>query len=402
MAALHSDMLRAVRRFAFMLVLAGCLPTVDVEPPRLCEALAVQPTPALIARDTVTTIDVPFIASDCLPEGVTVTVDVLDSENLPVQFEVALEQSGRSAIAHVELLPRHRGPLSIVAVFEPGLGRVVRSTVVVDSPAQSSFRETVETPCTVEALTTFGISLCQRPNTVTAWRDGMLLQSLPALGMAVSGETVWRIGPERFVDRGLDFLVREPDVALPFTFDGVLLADGPEVLWVVSDARATRLRFDGMGLVVSAELSLPRGLCEGAPDFGAAAGGLFLACRSRAAHSRLCRFEWLGLNAVRCTEFEGDLLGLDDDHLWVVTGDVLVRAGLDDSVRFLLPPRMVPRAPARFLDRSSWPIGVDDLGTTVLFTPQAMELAPTSVEVLSHGPRGVLVIRDGARGLLPR
>lgn len=394
------------RLAAILVVLSGCLQTIDVEPPKVCEVLPFRAMPKIIARDTTAPLDVPFIADACLPEGVSATIEVFDEQNLPVLFSSTLEVGGRSAIAHLEVLPRHVGELHVIVTFEPSLGRVVRSTLVVEPPPVAAFKPAIDGACDEEALTASGTWVCRLQNEVTVWRNGMLLQSLPATAMTAADDSVWLVAPgqlERFVDRGLDFLVRAPDFAVPFVQpDTALLGSGSDTLWTVDGARATRSHLDATGLVNDAELSLPRGLCSTAASFTATTDALVMTCSSRAAHTRLCRFGASGIGDSRCVELEGTLLGLDDDHVWLSIDGAVLHAGLDDSTRIVLPPGFSVDAPRRFFEATSWPIASDGKGATVLITREGLQLPPAGLDVRGHGARGVLVQRDGVRSLLGR
>jgi hypothetical protein len=172
-------------RWAIVFLCAtACLPTVDFDPPAICEVLPFRAPPSVIPRGVVSELDVPLIDGNCLPSGVTANVEIYDSENLPVQFELDLRSAGRSAIARLSVLPQRPGPLQIFVTFEPGLGRTTR-TLFVAEPALPPLPDfSVATPCTTEALTTQGTWICQLASTITVWRDGMLLQTFPSLAMA--------------------------------------------------------------------------------------------------------------------------------------------------------------------------------------------------------------------------
>ncbi|MFT3707396.1 MAG: hypothetical protein QM817_06980 [Archangium sp.] len=391
---------------ATFFLLTGCLQTIDVEPPKVCEVLPFRELPKIIPRDTTSPLDVPFITDACLAEGVTATIELFDEQNLPVLFSSTLEVGGRSAIAHLEVLPRHVGELHVIVTFEPSLGRVVRSTLVVDPPPLAEFKPAIDGPCEDEALTASGTWVCRLANEVTVWRQGMLLQSLPATAMTTADDSVWLVTPdqlERFVDRGLDFLVRAPDAAMPFVApDTALLGAGPDTLWTVDASRATRWRLDATGLVNDAELSLPRGLCATAASFTANTDALIMSCSSRAAHTRLCRFAASGIGDARCVELEGTLLGLDDEHVWLSIDGAVLHAGLDESTRIVLPPGFSVEAPSRFFETTSWPIASDGKGATVLITREGLQLPPAGLDVRGHGLRGVLVQRGGVRSLIGR
>jgi len=382
-------------RWAIVFLCAtACLPTIDLDPPAICEVLPFTAPPAVIPRGVVSELDVPLIVESCLPTGVTATVEIFDSENLPVQFESAVRSGGRSAIARLSVLPQRLGPLQIFVTFEPGLGRTTR-TLFVAEPALPPLPDFgVATPCTTEALTTQGAWICQLASTITVWRDGMLLQTFPSLAMAARGDVVWIAGPtslERFVDRGLDFLVREPDVGMPFSATGTLLAAGSDTVWSITEADFTRHQLDRPAVMAS----LPRGLCSGVKHFGVATGDdrLFMSCSSRPGHQRLCAFDVTNVEASDCLEVSGEAIGFANGILWLRDGDSITERSLVSS-RSLVPPASFTRASRStwFLDEG-WPLLTDPPSEEVLLVlpgPQPQP-PPSGGAVLGHGGGGSLV-----------
>lgn len=384
----------------------ACLPTIDLDPPAICEVLPFTAPPAVIPRGVVSELDVPLIVESCLPTGVTATVEIFDSENLPVQFESAVRSGGRSAIARLSVLPQRLGPLQIFVTFEPGLGRTIR-TLFVAEPALPPLPDFgVATPCTTEALTSQGAWICQLASTITVWRDGMLLQTFPSLGMAARGDVVWIAGPsalERFVDRGLDFLVREPDMAMPFSPTGTLIAAGSDTLWSVTETDFTRLQLDRPSVTAS----LPRGLCSGVKHFGVATGDdrLFMTCLSRPGHQRFCAFDVTNVEASDCLEVSGDAIGFANGVLWLREGDSIIERGLAGS-RSVVPPASFTSATRStwFLDEG-WPLLTDPLSAEVLLVLPGprLQLAPPGVTVLGQGEAGILIeLAGGRRAVISR
>ncbi|MBL8912932.1 MAG: hypothetical protein JNM17_19720 [Archangium sp.] len=393
--------------FFTFLVATGCLPTIDVDPPRVCEVLGIRPVPKIIPRDTTSTIEVPLIADDCLPDGVTATVEVFDSANEPVLFQSNVETSGRSSIARVTVLPRRIGELHVIVVFEPELGRTSRATLVVEPARAEVFSPEIDGPCTRETLTANGTWVCQLVNTITVWREGMLLQTLPALGLAGDANAVWLLSPdglERWVDSGLDFLQRVPDVKLPAVDADVLLAEGDDALWSVRKGVVTRLRLDGAALLREREFQLPRGLCAMGPRYAVSGDALTVACPSREAHTRLCRFP--SIEASRCVELDGSLVSVDRDQVWLSRSGTIVFAGLDAPEQSLaLPPGFTLESRTPYYLRDSWPVVSDATETHLLVRAQgdvglSLELAPLMLELRGHGAEGLIVGRGTERALL--
>jgi hypothetical protein len=394
-------------RWAIVFLCAtACLPTVDFDPPAICEVLPFRAPPSVIPRGVVSELDVPLIDGNCLPSGVTANVEIYDSENLPVQFELDLRSAGRSAIARLSVLPQRPGPLQIFVTFEPGLGRTTR-TLFVAEPALPPLPDfSVATPCTTEALTTQGTWIFQLASTITVWRDGMLLQTFPSLAMAARGDTVWIAGPtslERFVDRGLDFLVREPDVAMPFSTTGTLVAAGSDTVWSITDPDFPRHQLNRPPVTAN----LPRGLCAGVKRFGVATGDerLFMTCPSRVEHQRLCAFDVNAIEASPCRELTGDAIGFANGTLWLRDGMSITEATLTSS-RSVVPPPDFTRASASdwFLDEG-WPLLTDPLSDQVLLVLPGprLQLAPPGVTVLGQGEAGILVeLPTGRRAVISR
>lgn len=394
-------------RWAVLFLFAtACLPTIDLDPPEICEVLPFTAPPSVIPRGVVTELDVPLISDQCVPTGVMATVEIFDSENLPVQFESAVRSGGRSAIAHLSVLPQRLGPLQIFVTFEPSLGRVTR-TLFVAEPALPPMPDfSVATPCSREALTAHGAWVCQLASTVTVWRDGMLLQTFPSLAMAARGDSVWIAGPgslERFVDRGLDFFVRDPDVVMPFSATGTLIAAGTDLLWSVNETDFTLHRLDG----TSTTASLPRGLCVTAPRFGVATGDarLFMTCPSRAGHQRLCALDVANVETSDCLEVSGETIGFENGTLWLKVDTQIVERTLAGA-KTVSPPAEFSRATRSewFLDEG-WPLLSNPSSDAVLLVVPGpkLQLAPPGVTVLGQGEAGILVeVSPGRRAVISR
>jgi len=219
-----------VRVFLVLVVVtAGCLPVIDVPPPPTCDAsdagtstprgrsvLVGEPALVIISRS----------ASECpvVVDGVAVQAKVTDSQQQPLAADVTGPFArGRFISAEVRFTPTRPGVYGVEATFDPDLGTGTNQVVAVQSMSAGTVLASLPAsiPCVSEGLTSRGAWLCftevQGRGQVAVWRSGQALQAVTATGFQVVGDTVWvfnRGSLERFVDRGGDFLVREPDRVL--------------------------------------------------------------------------------------------------------------------------------------------------------------------------------------------
>lgn len=335
-------MRRAVSRLlrlapvVLLVSLAGCFPTVDVAPPERCDDVAdagVVPTADVLLVGEPAQVVLAVTPEGCLPAGVSATVRVDGPDGRRVPAEGTLETVGRVARVTVAFTPVVPGPHQVSAIVEPSVG-AARHVVSVARLAQVSLAGRVDVPCAEDGLTASGAWLCLAGSQVTAWRDGMQLQALPASSFVVSGDVAWLLAPgqvERFVDSGGSFLLRAPDAALAFSPAGTVLARGDDELWDVSGRTVTRYALAKGALQRVGEAELPLGLCPASARLAVdpQAPALWLGCASREGAARLCRFDVPITDGGRCREVEGTFVGFDAGVLWLRDASGLRAVGLD-------------------------------------------------------------------------
>ncbi|MDX2012744.1 MAG: hypothetical protein SFW67_21270 [Myxococcaceae bacterium] len=336
-----------------LLVLGGCLPTIDLEPPPRCDVFdGGLSTPSgravFVGRETMVVAS--RRAPTCPPaEGVTAQVRVTD----PAQALVPAEVEGpfvRGQFHGVEVrfTPTVPGPWRVDAVFEPALGRALNEVWAVEVFEPTMRRGAIpeEQRCAAEGLTAQGTMVCLsfEGAQVSFWRDGQQLQAVPGLAIDVRGDSVFVVGPgrvERFVDSGGAFLRRVPDVAL--TFDASLLpldavvALDEERLLVASGGRVLTFSVTSAPFAPQAVVTLPQGLCIEAPRLiPGGVAGFQLACTSRPGASRFCRT--FDAQPDACFEVRGRLVGADAEGLWVNDGQTIARVRSSNLSRSLQLP----------------------------------------------------------------
>jgi hypothetical protein len=409
-----------------LVVAAGCLPTIDLEPPPRCDVFdggISTPTGRAVFVGREATVIASRRAPTCPPgDGVTALVRVTDPRSAVV--EAAVEGPfvrGQFHGVEVRFTPTRPGPWRVDAVFEPALGRTVNEVMAIDvlEPGRRLASIPEGTPCVVEGATARGAMVCLSPQSasVSFWRAEQQLQAVPGVGFEVSGDAVFVFGAgqvERFVDVGGAFLRRVPDGLFVFDdtlrpIDAVAALDEDRLL-VAANGKVHTVALTGGAFAVTAVQPLPIGACLGAPRLiPAGPDGFRLACTSRveastgATSARFCRS--FGDEPDACFEVRGRLVGADADGVWVVEGQSVSRVTGPLERRTLdLPPGWSVMGVRRWAG-SFHPLAVEPTGRTLQW--RVGEL-PTlagldgAQQLLAAPANGMLVSGGGLRTFLFR
>lgn len=403
---------------AVVLLCQACLPTVDFSAPPVCDAAdggVSTPTGRAVLVGEATQVTLSRRSPVCPPSlDVTVQAEVSD----PSGQTAAFLQEGpfaRGAFVSVDLrfTPMRPGRHQVVATFDPALGRALNEVVAVErmTPARRLGSIDARVPCLQEDVTGLGAWICLDASRVSFWRRARQLQSVPGVGFQVVADVVWVFGRgevERFVDRGGDVLVREPDAVLPLGSDlavvdqTVAVDEGRLVLLKAGVLHAFELT-SGL-LTRSPAVGLPRGLCPGEVQLAARGREeVRLACPSRPGWVRSCVLPLAVPASVRCDEDEGRLLGVWPAATWLATDAGLKRRG-DQGVTMEAFPTGWSLATSTRLGGLPSPVIADT--QAVAFVPAVgaltLEAAPAGLEVLSAGPSRVLLKGLDSRLILAR
>lgn len=397
-------------RWALLLFVAtGCLPTVDVSPPPVCDvgdAGISTPGGAAVLIDQPVTVIASRRSPTC-PPSLEVTLQATVTDALALELPSTLAgpfARGQFVSAEVSFTPRRPGLHSVQVTFDPALGRATNEVLAVE-PMRLGVRVgsvDASVRCQAEDVTARGAWLCLETaaSRVSVWRGGMQLQSFAAVGFSRVDEVLWVFGRgtlERFEDLGGDVLVRSPDVLLKLDADlaqGDLVAIDRDAVLVVNEGAVHVHRVVGQGLERSAPVQLPRGLCQTAPRVTPVSRTeLSLSCGSRPEWSRFCEVPLQATSATRCREVEGRLVGASLDGLWRANGQTLTFSTLDADASLTLPPGW-SIASTRRLGQTFSPLAVDAPGRAYL--PRVVG----STIVLSAPPEGLTLVAFGADRVL--
>ncbi|MCU0696644.1 MAG: hypothetical protein MUC96_08960 [Myxococcaceae bacterium] len=409
-----------MRSFVSLLVvvLAGCLPTIDLEPPPRCDVFdggISTPSGRAVFVGRPTTVVASRRAPTCPPEeGVTAQVRVTDPNLALVGAEIEGPFArGQFHGVEVRFTPTVPGPWRIDAVFEPALGRALNEVWAVDAfePTMRLGAIPDEQRCATEGLTASGTVVCLAPQgaQVSFWRDGQQLQAVPGLGIDVRGNSVFVLGAgqvERFVDTGASFLRRVPDAPLAFDasllpLDAVVAVD-EERLLVASAGQVFTFSIASASLTPLAVVTLPPGLCLEAPRLvPGGPAGFRLACTSRPGFARFCQaFE---PTPDACFEVRGRLVGADDEGLWVTEGQTLTRVrGRAASASVQLPTGWSTVGVRRWAG-SLHPLVVEPTGRSFFVRDTARGVTLSGLEGSSQllaAPPGLVLIGSSTQRLV--
>jgi hypothetical protein len=317
-----------------LLGLLGCLPTVDVSAPQVCEALdAGVATPSgrsVLVGERTTEVLSRRAASCPPPADSSLAASVTDAAGADVPFELAGPfLRGPFVTGEISFTPARPGVHRVELSVEPSLGRAASEVVAARSSSLGARLATfvASTRCLAEGVTSAGAWVCQEADParpmVSFWRGSQMLQRLDATGFSVVQDVVWVHGPggtERFVDRGGAALVREPDarLAVPAVEGASLVAVDGRALLLGGATGARLLELTGMELTATLHAVFPRGLCVGdaATVVPGAGRVVTFACASRTGWARVCRVPLDAPDQLECRESEGELLGATAHGAW--------------------------------------------------------------------------------------
>jgi len=398
-----------VRWCLLLFVVTGCLPTIDVSPPQVCDvgdAGVSTPGGAAVLIDQPLTVIASRRAPTCPPSlDVTLQATVTDPASLELPSTLTGPFArGQFVSAEVTFTPRRAGLHSVQVTFDPSLGRATNEVLAVEPMRLGARVGSVDSTvrCQAEDVTPKGAWLCLESGVsqVSAWRNGMQLQSFPAIGFARVDEVIWLFGRgslERFVDLGGDVLVRQPDALLKLDVDlaqGELVAIDRDAVVVVTDGAVHVHTRVGQGFERSPAVQLPRGLCVGSPRvMPVSRTEIALSCGSRPDWLRFCRVPLDAPAMTRCRELPGRLAGASADGLWLATGQTLAFANLDTETSLTLPAGW-SIASTRRLAQGFSPLALDAPGRTYL--PRVVN----STIVLSAPPDGLTLVSFGAERIV--
>lgn len=403
---------------------AGCLPTIEITPPPTCDLAdggISTPSGRAVLVGEPTTVVLSRRGSSCPPSlDVTLQATVTDASALPVvQMLAGPFARGNFVTAEVTFTPQTPGLHRVEATFDPSLGRAINEVLAVGrarfGERLASIDSAVE--CLTEDATSRGAWLCleQRAGVsqVSFWRAGAQLQAIPAVAFDVAGDTVWVFGRgevERFVDRGGDVLVREPDRVLQLDADLVpsdeLVVVDSGAFFVVREGAIHLLTLGPAGLERAAPSSIPRGLCGGGARVRPSTPGeVSVTCGSRPEWIRRCTFPLANPSEARCREVEGRLVGSSAEATWLWLGQTLVMVD-GDAQRSLTLPAGWSAASGRRLAGEFAPLVVDAVGRVFLVqargTALELEAMPDGLELLSFSRTHALLKGSSSRLLLAR
>lgn len=392
-----------------LFVVTGCLPTIDVSPPPVCDvgdAGISTPGGAAVSIDRPVTVITSRRAPTCPPTlDVSLQATVTDPAALDVPFTLAGPFArGQFVSAEVTFTPTRPGLHRVEVTFDPSLGRATNEVLAVEPMRLGARVGAVDSTvrCQSEDVTPRGAWLCLESGTsqVSVWRSGMQLQSFAAVGFARVDDVVWLFGRgslERFVDRGGDVLVREPDALLKLDVDlaeGDVVAIDRDAVLVVNDGAVHLHTRVGQGLERAPPVQLPRGLCLGASRvMPVSRAEVALSCGSRPDWLRFCRVPLDATAMTRCREVPGRLAGASIDGLWLANGQTLTFANLDADASLTLPAGWSISSTRRLAQTFS-PLVVDAPGRA--FLPRVS----ASTIVLSAPPEGLTLLSFGDQRVL--
>ncbi len=306
---------------------------------------------------------------------------------------------GQFVTAEVQFTPVDEGLHRVQVDFSGGLGRGLNEVFAVRPTILGARLSTIgaNVECLREDATSQGAWVCFEANSrlVSFWREGRRLQAIPARDFEVFDDVVWVFRPgelERFVDRGGDLLVREPDVILrpsavdqlaPYGRDGLLSITADAIVgWTVANGQ----------LLGSAPLTLPRGLCPLSAHLSPRSEFVTtFTCGSRPGFVRQCLLDLRAPAEVRCSEQGGTLVGTSPLGMWMAReGGVVSFVPADDApvlTRTLTSAFVV--ASSHRLAGAFGPVVAGPSDTTFL-----LETQPSSIS-LSLVPEGISLLAVG-------
>jgi hypothetical protein len=407
-----------------VLVGAGCLPTIEISPPPSCDLLdggISTPSGRAVPVGETTTVVLSRRAPSCPPSlDVTIQPIVTDASSSPVLHTLAGPFArGNFVTAEVTFTPLTPGLHRVEATFDPSLGRATNEVLVVGrarfGARAASLDVAVE--CLMDDATSRGAWVCLElragSSQVSFWRGGAQLQVIPAVGFDVVDDAVWVFGRgevERFIDRGGDVLVREPDRVLRLDADLVpseeLVVVDRDAFLAVREGVIHLLTLGPSGLERAAASSIPRGLCGGGARVRPISrSAVSIACGSRPDWIRRCTFALSNPSDARCREVEGRLVGSSAEASWLWLGQRLLMVDAD-GLRSISLPAGWGAASGRRLAGEFAPLVVDSVGQAFLVQARdaglELEAMPDGLELLSFSRTHVLVKGSSARLLLSR
>jgi hypothetical protein len=405
-----------------VLVGAGCLPTIEISPPPSCDVLdggISTPSGRAVPVGETTTVVLSRRAPSCPPSlDVTILPTVTDASSSPVLHTLAGPFArGNFVTAEVTFTPLTAGLHRVEATFDPSLGRATNEVLAVGRVRFGDRTASLDVECLLDDATSRGAWVCleQREGSsqVSFWRGGAQLQAIPAVAFDVVDDTVWVFGRgevERFIDRGGNVLVREPDRVLRLDADLVpsdeLVVVDQDSFLVVREGVIHLLTLGPSGLERAAPSSLPRGLCGGGARVRPTSrSAVSITCGSRPDWIRRCTFALSNPSDARCREVEGRLVGSSAEASWLWLGQRLLMVDAD-GLRTISLPAGWGAASGRKLAGEFSPLVVDSVGQAFLVQARdaglELEAMPDGLELLSFSRTHVLVKGSSTRLLLAR
>jgi hypothetical protein len=205
-AIAHKGLLHKVCVGVSLCVLFGaaCTP-----PVKICNDRALGPTlpklPIYSPGQTVF-LDVTSSASACdIPESdLRATAELFTSDGNRTQIDAtsvvivtATNGTGALAKASFTFTPTVPGDFTIRVLFEPGLGARSLSTYVARSPTMGQAISLTQSQCAQGIFQTKkGLVLCENNNSVSSYRNGLLLETRAGHRASVVGNVVWLESPD--------------------------------------------------------------------------------------------------------------------------------------------------------------------------------------------------------------
>jgi len=403
---------------------AGCLPTVDFRPPPSCDVVdggISTPGGRAVQVGEPVTVVLSRRSSSCPPSlDVAVQAVVTDPSSASVTATVSGPFARGSFVTiEVTFTPLTPGVHRVEATFDPGLGRATNEVLAV---GRSTFGARVASidgavDCLSDGATSRGAWVCleQRAglSQVSFWRSGAQLQAVPGVAFDVVGAVVWVFGRgevERFVDRGGDVLVREPDRMLRLDADLMpseeLVVVDDDAFFVVREGTIHLLTVTAAGVERAPPSSIPRGLCSGGARVRPfSRTEVSVTCGSRPEWIRRCTFSLDAPAEAKCRESEGRLVGSSVDASWLVLGQTLSRLGSEGRQSVTLPAGWGVVSGRRLAGEFA-PLVVDSVGRAFLIQPVDSSLVPEAMpeglELLSFSRTRALLRGSSTRLLLAR
>ncbi|SEU34657.1 hypothetical protein [Stigmatella erecta] len=266
----------------------------------------------------------------CSPEQTrpsSLAVELSGPDNLPVPVQKAFDPA-TPTLSVLHFLPQQAGRYHLFAAFDP-VGGIIQADL---HAARDRSGETAPVllpfECGTLERTQAGAWVCD----ARVLREGTLVRSFPGSRLAVAGEVVWRMEPQRFeryVDTGTELVLTgtwphaegkvEAVLATPETlvalhgqtvqhvaFDGTALTGGGPTRWATGTELPSGLGPQAVLMRAGDTLAIAAGR-----PFGSSSSFSHQACPYTLVNGRLER------TASACTGFNGTVAGYEPGGLWV-------------------------------------------------------------------------------------